>query len=299
MPPRRPTHRAGPAPAPRALSAMACGSPTAPARPKWAVRTIPVMRHRPDARSPGRRHGSLGGPRSPGDRRAGAGRHTGGRRSTGWPVSCGSRDVLRRCGARSGRVWSTSSRRSGGPARVHGRSGTPSGDCDVPSPSWRPPSGSSLPPSSDRSSPTAPHRAPPSANIRPAGDRCRRRPSQPPDSTTTTAVTSATSTPPPPAVTSTGAARPQPGGAAGSPVLTKLHPSSGVPGQSVEVRRLRLPRSVRPYPCHRGRSDGIRTLHQPDDLHRDDPTPARWEDDGSRGGHHRQRIVESTHLPLR
>ncbi len=52
----------------------------------------------------------------------------------------------------------------------------------------------------------------------------------------TTATTSATSTPPPSAVTTTGASGPQPLTAAGPPVLAKLHPPSGVPGQSVEVR---------------------------------------------------------------
>ena len=56
------------------------------------------------------------------------------------------------------------------------------------------------------------------------------------DSTTTAAPSVATA-PPPPGTTATAAgASPTPPAAAGPPVLTKLRPDSGVPGQSVDVR---------------------------------------------------------------
>ena len=57
----------------------------------------------------------------------------------------------------------------------------------------------------------------------------------PTDTPTTTAATSPTSTPPPTEDTATSTIRSRPLTAASPPVLTKLHPSSGVPGQSVEV----------------------------------------------------------------
>ena len=71
---------------------------------------------------------------------------------------------------------------------------------------------------------------------RPSGGSAQPPSTVPSADSTATAATSATSTPPPSAATTSGASGPQPLTAAGPPVLAKLHPSSGVPGQSVEVR---------------------------------------------------------------
>ena len=75
-----------------------------------------------------------------------------------------------------------------------------------------------------------------SANQRPSAGSTQPAVTVPPtDATTTTTVVSTASTPPPPATTTPGAAGPQAHAAVGPPVLMNLRPSSGMPGQSVEV----------------------------------------------------------------
>ena len=233
MPPRRPTHRAGPATSPRALSAMAAAARRA-RTPEVGGPDVPVMRHRPVPGPPGRSapsedldppvidvpglDGTPAGGAAPagpsavapvmffdawGEERAGVVDEQPPVRGTR-PGARKVRDTERRLR----RAIAVVAAAIGIVVAALIGSVLTNGTAPGTSVSQRSSGGRPLPTTTE----------------------------PPPDSTTTTAVTSATSTPPPPAVTSTGAPRPQPGGAAGSPVLTKLHPSSGVPGQSVEVR---------------------------------------------------------------